>query len=352
MKSGISVRFIRTFLILLIGVVSSAVDAAEIDRLRIDRWSAPEAQVELDEATMQQVAQLTGCGHFYVRSALIAESGVLAETARVFFIYSSLETLQTRSPARRILYRVTRGGAEVKTGNSEEIIAFLLSSASKEGAVSSSVVPRLMPAMLEAVLYEGRGRVWSGETIGSSTAELAQLNACPVEKREEMRATVRTPHVTVDATGRLSWHGWFVGNDGGMEAVTATFSGESNARLMLERVELRPPGYFVVGVPAMLPTEEWTVVKDSSWKAPQRYKMMIMLAALGSVEKQFQLGAALLQESDDAAKAEGIKWLEIAAARGNRDAAELLQGSRELLVRSDRDRDKVRVARCCPVPGR
>ena len=98
--------------------------------------------------------------------------------------------------------------------------------------------------------------------------------------------------------------------------------------------------------------EQRPAVKDSGWRPPQRYRMMLTLAALGNTEKQFQLGTALLQESDDAAKTEGMKWLETAAAHGCRDAEILLTQNRDELVRPDRDRDKVRVARCCPVPGR
>ena len=98
--------------------------------------------------------------------------------------------------------------------------------------------------------------------------------------------------------------------------------------------------------------ESRVAARDTGWKPPQRYRMMLTLAALGDLKKQLQLGTALLQESDDAAKAEGLKWLEIAAAHGCRDAEELLMLNRDLLMRSDRDRDKVRVSRCCPVPGR
>ena len=329
--------------------VADSVDAAGIAQLRIDRWSAAGEQIEADEATIQQVAQHAGCGHFYVRSAPVERGGVPAETTRVFFIYPSMEALQARSPGRRIICRTNSNRVEVKTGSSEEIITDLLSNVSGAGNIPDQVVSRMMPEVLAAVLFQGRGQVWKVGTHDLSDSELALLDACPVTKREEMRALVCAPPAS-SAEG--TWLGRFVKDDGGMEEVTVIFSRGQNPPLILKRAALRPAGYFSVSAPTPLPSEEWTVAKDSSWKAPQRYKMMVMLAALGNVEKQFQLGAALLQESDVAAKAEGIKWLEIAAARGNRDAAELLHESPELLVRSDRDRDKVRVARCCPVPGR
>jgi hypothetical protein len=91
---------------------------------------------------------------------------------------------------------------------------------------------------------------------------------------------------------------------------------------------------------------------SSQWRPPARYRMMLTLAALGNVEKQFQLGTALLQEPDDAAKAEGLKWLDAAAARGSRDAMVLLAQGRDQLVRPERDRDGIRVTCCRPSPGR
>ena len=98
--------------------------------------------------------------------------------------------------------------------------------------------------------------------------------------------------------------------------------------------------------------ERTVSVNDAGWKSPPRYRMMLTLAALGNVQKQFQLGAALLQEPDDAAKTEGLKWLEAAAAQGQRDAVVLLAQGRDQLVRPERDRDAVRVTCCRPAPGR
>jgi len=90
----------------------------------------------------------------------------------------------------------------------------------------------------------------------------------------------------------------------------------------------------------------------AGWRPPQRYKSMMLMAALGNVEKQLQLATSLMQETDLSVRDEGVKWLQTAAANGSRDAQDLLQQNREQLVRPDRDRDRVRVARCCPVPGR
>ena len=83
------------------------------------------------------------------------------------------------------------------------------------------------------------------------------------------------------------------------------------------------------------PAEEKRIVsaRRTGRTLPPRFRMMRTLAALGNPQKQFQLGAALLQESDEAAKAEGFKWVDAAAAQGYGDAVVLLAKGRDQLVR-------------------
>ena len=99
-------------------------------------------------------------------------------------------------------------------------------------------------------------------------------------------------------------------------------------------------------------TERRSAIEDTGWRPSPRYQLMLTLAALGNARKQFQLGTALLQESDDAAKTEGFKWLEASAAQGYHDAVALLAQGRDQLVRPERDRDNFRVTCCRPAPGR
>jgi hypothetical protein len=209
-----------------------------------------------------------------------------------------------------------------------------------------------LPPILAALLDDGNSRLWFAGDPNRPATATSLLEQCRADQRDELLRLAQRPETVRETTGRLLWRGRWLRADGGLDEVTVTFPGEPTDHVRLARVELRAAGHFAVTHGAPRPLEEWVVSKVATWKVPQRYKMMQTMAALGNPQKQFQLGAALLQETEEGAKEEGFRWLKAAAAQDYRDAIDLLAQNRELLVRSDRDRDRIRVTRCCPVPGR
>jgi len=320
------------------------------DRLRVEHRSEAGDPGTLDETARQQIAQQMGCGHFFVQAAVIGEGGGSADDTRVFYVYSTMEAVRNGTVQQQILFRRTRSATLVIAGEPDEMVRGFLASAQVR-ANDSAFAIRLLPAVIPAVLYEGRGQLLSNEGRGLSAQSLDRRDGGLSVRSGGLRDLSRRPVISHDSAGRLVWQDRFVRGDGGIEEVRVIVPDKPEERVIMERLVLRPAGYCGTGIGTSLPVEEWVVVKEAGWKPPQRYKLLLMLAALGNAEKQFQLGTALLQETDDAAKTEGFKWLEAAAAQGHRAATDLLTQSREQLVRPDRDRDKVRVSRCCPVPG-
>ena len=100
------------------------------------------------------------------------------------------------------------------------------------------------------------------------------------------------------------------------------------------------------------PVETPVVTNETGWKPPARYKYALTIAALGNTRVQYQLGLALLQESDEAAQAEGAKWVRVAATGGYQDAVALLALLKNGPLRPSRDRDNLRKERCLPQPVR
>jgi len=92
--------------------------------------------------------------------------------------------------------------------------------------------------------------------------------------------------------------------------------------------------------------------KATGWRPPARYQYALTIAALGNTRVQYQLGLALLQESDEAAQAEGAKWVRVAAAGGYQDAVALLATLKNGPLRPSRDRDNLRKEHCLPQPAR
>jgi hypothetical protein len=352
MMSLSAIRATRFFSFCLAGFLVSGqavISGAGANRLRIERWSPTGDEVEFDESVVQQIAQQLGVGHFLVRDMIVDGSDSPVKTVRIFSVYSSMVAVQSNSPVLHILCRTGANDAVVKAGNAEEMIRCFFS-VPESGSTVEESASHLMPGVVSALLYGESGRWCKGDAPADRVP--AGSNRFSSGEQVELNDILHKPEVWRDQAGRLAWRGDYFRGDGGIEEITVTFPIESSDRPLMDRVELKPSGYRAKDVEANQPAEEWTVVNASSWRPPQRYRMLVMMAALGNASKQFQLGAALLQESDEGARAEGFKWLRAAAAQGWRDAVDLLEQSAEQSERPDRDRDKVRITRCCPVPGR
>lgn len=316
-------------------------------RLRVDRWSSAGEPADFGESLIQQIAQQMGVGHFFVRDVVIDDS----MKSRLFSVYPATTITPAAAPARCILCRRTKNGDEMIVGNAEEIVPRYFMESSGSSSVDEFVLST-MPRIVSAIFYGANGQWWIGGDESLANRGLVGLDKFNPERHSELRSILSVPKMKRDSMERIFWEGRYLRCDGGIDEVSVTLPLRSGDHAILQRVELRPSGFFPASPEATSPFEQWMVVNESSWRPPQRYKMMVMMAALGNAPKQFQLATALLQEPNEAAKIEGVKWLQTAAAQGYRDAIDLLEQSRDQLVRSDRDRDKVRLSRCCPVPGR
>jgi TPR repeat protein len=114
--------------------------------------------------------------------------------------------------------------------------------------------------------------------------------------------------------------------------------------LSVERRQIRPAGYFPAIDQPPPSTEIWVITEETGWQAPKRLQLMAAMAAMGNAKSRYQLGVALIGEPDPVARAEGVRWLQLAAAAGNTDAKILIEAAGDD-ARSDRDRDLDRVHR-------
>ena len=297
-------------------------------QLRVDRWTKAGEPLEIDQPTVQRIAEKVGSGHFFVTNVGIGRSPASkAAMTRLFAFYPVTLSGPDRIPKAQALLLPDGNGCSLEGGTPPSLLAAFFSNP-LFASMDDDQVSEIVAAILSAGLFGETGR-W----LNTRDAGIFQP-------------------VMVHSATSLTWKESYLREDGGVEELAVAVSSQEASQATVSRRELHPAGFFHAEVGNELSFEEWNISGGANWRPSQRYKMMTTLAALGNPAKQFQLAAALLQESEDGAKTEGMKWLRVSASQGYQDAIDLLHQSGEELRRPDRDRDKVRLSRCCPVPGR
>jgi len=301
---------------------------------------------DLDNDSLQLIAQQIGSGRFYVRAAGIAEAGPAAEGARVLFVYSSADDAgKNQAPLRRIFYGGAGAKMWIRPGGDEQLVSGFFQSRCRQGGDDTAAVA-IMSNVLSAVLYSGRARLLDGGLRAFSGSEITRLRTADPAGPDELRTLARAPAVSRDASGKLTWQGRFLRADGGIEDVTAILPVEREGLVRLQRVEVKPCGSFPEILGREPAPEKWIVGREVSWSVPKRYGLMLTLASLGNTRMKYRLATILMQDNDGSSVAEGIKWLNSAAADGYRDAVERLAAISSGPLRQPRDRELVRMNWC------
>jgi hypothetical protein len=326
-----------------------AVSAAHADGLiRIDRSSAQESG-ELDGASQQAIARITGFGNFLVRTAKIHSEVMPLGHARVFFVYNSPDALRSDHALVRIFSSGDNSTAEL-AGDSEQLIGKLLDQIPNEHErVEGEKISSRMPEIVCAAVYANQAELlhsvsakWEERGIGK------QVESDPGHQIE-LREFLRDPVLRREADGGFVWEGRYLLRCGSVEEVKLTFSSNREHAVKLKRRELAPCNYFRKSGDEIAEAEEWVVSNESTWRPSRRLSFTLTLASLGNTKAKYQLGLALMQEQDESAKVEGIKWLRSAAADGYRDAVASV-ALFDADSRSPHDRESVRKDSCCRLP--
>jgi len=320
------------------------------NHLNVERSGNEGVLSPMSEAEIEQIAGVIGGGHFLVHAEAFPDDGSPTDGTWVLSIYPSVGSVPQAATAQHIVVRAGVQGAPRQAHTPEEIIAGFFSAVN--GWRDDDSISRQLPRVVAIALSVGPGQGPGGEWPGQLDFSAIAPGAGPASGRSAQSGEARATMVSRDAAGRTTWQVGFVRGDGARDDVIVIFPARPGTLVELV-LKGRPSAETANTRSSARPSfEEWTVSSDSSWKLPTRFKMVRTLAALGNAPKQFQLGVALLQEAAPEAKAEGIRWLEAAAAQGYRDAVAVLAEGRSLLERSDRERDNVRVNCCRPPPGR
>jgi hypothetical protein len=316
--------------------------------VRIDRSSTLESG-ELDQDGQQQIAQILGNGEFAVRTARICSKDKSLEAARVFFVFATKDALRNHEPAKRVFYSGIKADARIATGDDEELVRHFLELLSVK-SLAPATVGEIMPGVISAAVYANEAELWCADFRKSSDAELDKVCGSDRARRTELRTLCRDPLSSYDSDGSLVWVGCFLVSDGGFDEVTVTIPISRDRMVRVKRLEVRPRNYFKNGASEIGDAETWTVSKALTWQPSKRDSFTYTLATLGNTKAKYQLGLALMDECDENANAEGLKWLRAAAADGYGEAITRL-ALIEADPRAPRDRESVRKVNCCrPAP--
>jgi hypothetical protein len=315
---------------------------------RIDRSSTLESG-ELDQNGQQQIAQILGNGEFAVRTARIRSQDKSLEAARVFFVFATKDALRNHEPVKRIFCSGNNTEARIASGDDGELVRYFLEQLAAK-TLDPATVGEIMPGILCAAVYANQAELWHADSGKLSDAGLENAGASDHAKRTELQTLGRDPQVSHDSEGSLVWEGCFLLGDGGFDEVTVTLPSCRDRAVRVKRLEVRPWNYFKNGASEIVDTETWIVSNESTWHPSKRDSFTYTLAALGNTKAKYQLGLALMDEFDETAKAEGLKWLRAAAADGYGEAIARL-ALIEADPRAPRDRESVRKVNCCrPAP--
>jgi hypothetical protein len=335
--------------LLLANIPAAARDAEGDDFLSVDRSSTTQAG-NLDRGCLQSIGQDIGYGKFYVRAAGTGDHNPTLATARVFYFFASSDTLKRQDPLKRIFYNDDTPKPTIHYGNDKDLIESFLKLYLGHTADIHSL-PKLIPDILLAALYDNRAYLCSIAWGGLSYNEFERKLACGPTGRDELRNLCCDPFIQSDTKGQLRWQGRFVLWNGHVEEVTLDISANHISVAGLKKTELHLQSNFPNMEGDSLPAEVWIVSNEVNWQASRRYSFMLTLAMLGDTKTKYKLGTALMNEHDQNSNAEGIKWLQSAAADGYADAFTLLAQIDED-PRPNRDRETVRKERCCRIMPR
>jgi len=344
----IKITLARVFTSLyLAGFLIAACNVAQGEGLaRIDRSSSLESG-DLDRENQQVIARLTGFGDFLVRTAKIHRSGSLLGPARVFGFFTSPDALRNDHPSVRIFSAGNKAAAEL-AGDNEQLIGKFMEQI-PDISFDGQTVSNLMPGIVLAAVYANRAELLHQGFLKLDDSKLACEWVNDPDKQAELRTLCRDPITRHEADGGLVWEGCFLLSCGSVEEVTVTLCSNGNRVVKLKQLEIAPRNSFKKRVDESADVEEWVVSNESTWRPSKRLSFTLTLASLGNTKAKYQLGLALMEEHDESAKAEGIKWLRSAAADGYRDAVASL-ALFDADSRSLRDRESVRKDSCCRIP--
>ena len=335
--------------VLMASLPAAGRDVSEDHFVRIDRSSTLESG-DLDCDSQQRIAHLIGYGDYFVRTVRICDSDSTLCHARVFYVFPSRDALRRNDPVNRVFCYGNAAEAKINIGGDGDLVNNFL------GLISSQLwdektLCKGIPEILTAVIYGNKAALLCSNFKKLADTELGKIIVCDSAKRAELRALCRDPLVSYDADGGYVWEGRFALCDGGIEDVTLSLSSRRDHLVALKRMQVRARNYFRNDIGDVADAEEWAVSNESNWHPPKRLSFTLTLATLGNTKAKFQLGNALLEEYDEYAKAEGIKWLRSAAADGYEDALTRL-AQMDADPRPGRDREAVRKDNCCRIPSK
>jgi len=337
-------------LVLLVGFAgrTNAGEVTEGDMLwRLDR-SATQESGELDPSSQRLVAQLVGRGEFLVRTERLQGANMPLSAVRVFYVYANREALRIHEPIKRLICRGDSPAAVMASGEDEALLSFLLELLPRN-SLNEEKIRAVVPAILSAAIYENVAELLHNDS--RANGGLGVVQGCSQEKYAELNSLCADPVVARSLDGGFVWQGRFLLGNGGVEEVSMTIPASQNLMVAVKRLELKPRNSFKTDGHGLVEAETWVVSKGAGWRPPKRYAFAYTLASLGNPKAKYQLGTALIEEQDESAKMEGIKWLRAAAQDGYDDAA-----TRLALIEADsrplHDREGVRKDSCCRLPPR
>lgn len=313
---------------------------------RIDRSSSLESG-ELNRENQQAIARITGFGDFLVRTAIIHRDDSPLGRARVFYFFTSTDALRKDQPFVRIFSSSDKAAAEIAC-DGEQLIGKFLQQIPDE-RMNRQIVISLMPAIVLTAVYANQAELLHSGFPKFADSKLAKGFVGGPERQGELRTLCREPMIRHEDDGGLIWQGRYLLHGGSVEEVTVTLSSNRDHMVKLKQLEIAPRNYFRNSGDEIMDAEEWVVSNESTWRPSKRLSFTLTLASLGNTKAKYQLGLALMEEHDESAKTEGIKWLRSAAADGYRDAVASL-ALFDADSRSLRDRESVRKDNCCRLP--
>jgi len=313
---------------------------------RVDRSSSRESG-ELDRESQQAIVRITGFGNFLVRTVKIHQEGSPLGRARVFHFFTSPDALRSDHPLTRIFSSGDKAAAEMACDSEQLVGKFLEQIPDKR--MDGQMVSDLMPEIVLAAVYANQAELLHSGFPKFEESKHAKEIVIDPGRQNELRALGRDPLTRHKADGGLVWEGRYLLRCGSVEDVAITISSNRDCVVKLRQLEVAPRNYFRNRAEEITDVEEWVVSNESTWRPSKRLSFTFTLASLGSSKAKYQLGLALMDEHDDSANAEGIKWLRAAAADGYRDAVASL-ALFEADSRSSHDRESARKDSCCRIP--
>jgi len=314
---------------------------------RLDRSATLESG-EFDPSSQRLVAQLAGRGEFLVRTERLQGANMPLSAVRVFYVYANQEALRIHEPIKRIVCRGDKPTAVMASDRDETLVSFLLELL-PWNSLNEEKIRGIVPTILSAAVYASDAELL--RTDSRVNGGLGIAKGCAQDKLKDLCLLCTDPIVARSSDGNFVWQGRFLLGNGRVEEVTVTIPSSQDRTVGVKRLELKPRNSFETSGNGLVGAETWVVSNGAGWCPPKRYAFVYTLASLGNPKAKYQLGTALIEELDESAKIEGLKWLRAAAQDGYGDAA-----ARLALIEADprplHDRESVRKDSCCRLPPR